>query len=574
MQKKKWKLLSLTDSSEHIMELSRRYGLPPVVTTILLKRGLESFDDYVFPGTDKLHDPFLMKGMSEAVKRIICALAQGEHITVYGDYDVDGITSTAILVRFLRERGAFVSYYIPDRTEEGYGINREAIDYIAAEGNTLIITVDCGITAVKEVAHANTLGVDVIVTDHHECKDNVPEAIAVLNPKQPDCLYPFKKLAGVGVVFKLLQALARELKLHAEELMDSCIDIVSLGTVADVMPLIGENRIIVKRGLELMGYTQNRGLRALIRQADVDPAHITTGTIGFVLAPRINAAGRIGDPKTAVSLLLSENDKIACEFAYQLDETNRERQAIEQGIYEEALAMLAADKSYEEDAVIVLAHEGWHHGIIGIVASKITEKLNKPAILISLMQGMGKGSGRSIKGFNLFEALSFCEKDLVKFGGHELAAGLTVNEENLPDFCRHINQYAKEILSDGKCVPELVIDAELPIAYMNLNTVDKLCVMMPYGMGNAAPVFLCRGLTVLSLRPMSEGKHMRLTVTDGTYVVDAVGFSMGEYLQNLSVHDCIDIVFQLDSNVFRGERRVQVLLKDLRFSAQVGGNHG
>lgn len=572
MQKKRWTMRSVQQSPETIKELSSQFGLPPVVTTILLKRGFTSFEDYVFPDTDKLHDPYLMKGMNEAVLRIESALKNQEKITVYGDYDVDGITSTAILVRFLRERGANVTYYIPSR-EEGYGVNIAAIDMMAAEGTTLLITVDCGITATKEVDYAKSIGLDIVVTDHHECKDEVPAAVSVLNPKQPDCSYPFKKLAGVGVVFKLLHALTLKLKFHEREFFDRYIDLVSLGTVADVMPLVGENRIIVKNGLQHMSYTENKGLRALLRQAAVDISQISTGTIGFALAPRINAAGRIGDPGCAVELLLAEDDGTAERLAQFLDEVNRERQATEQDIYQEALMLLSQDKRYLDDYVIVLAKEGWHHGIIGIVASKLTEKLHKPTILISLSEGEGKGSGRSIKGFNLFDALGHCEEDLIRFGGHELAAGLTVSENSLETFRNHINSYARTVLKEEDFIPELMIDAELPIAYLNLNTVDKLSVMTPYGMGNSAPVFLCRNLRIVNARPMSEGKHLRLGLTDGTYVVDAVGFSMGEYLEKLSVNDCVDVVFHLEGNVYRGERRVQIQLKDLRHSPQAGGCH-
>ncbi|MBE7022670.1 MAG: single-stranded-DNA-specific exonuclease RecJ [Ruminococcaceae bacterium] len=574
MQKKRWKLLSMHSDSERILELSRRYGLPPVVTTILLKRGLASFEDYVFPAIEKLHDPYAMRGMKQAVDRIITALSSGEKITVYGDYDVDGITSTASLVRFLRAHGGDADYYIPDRMEEGYGVNANAIHRIAEAGTSLIITVDCGITAVEETAYAKTLGVDMIITDHHECRDEIPAAVAVLNPKQTHCAYPFKRLAGVGVVFKLLQALTTEMKFHQKELLDSCIDIIALGTVADVMPLMGENRIIVRHGLEQMRYTANRGLRALIKQVGIDPTHITTGTVGFTLAPRINAVGRVGDPRCAVELLLAEDEQTALQYAQLLDDVNRERQTTEQKIYEEALSILAENDSYSQDAVIVLAHPEWHHGIIGIVASRLTEKLNKPTILISLSQGEGKGSGRSIKGFNLFAALAACEEDLTRFGGHELAAGLTVPAQKLENFRRHINEYAAERLSADDFIPELTIDAELPIAYMNLHTVDKLSVMAPYGMGNPAPVFLCRNLKIVALRPMSEGKHLRLALTDGTYQMDAVGFSMGELLHTLSIGDNVDIVFHLDGNVYRGERRAQVLLKDLRLSSQAGGSHG
>lgn len=570
MQKKKWKLRTLPCNAEKITELSRQYGIPPVVSAILLKRGVESFSEYISPELGKLHDPFLMKGMEQAVCRIQAALKNNETIAVYGDYDVDGITSTAALTKFLRTNGAEVFYYIPDRLSEGYGLNRRAVSALKENGANLVITVDCGITAVQEVDFAKSLGMDMIITDHHECKSTVPAAAAVLNPKQPDCPYPFKKLAGIGVVFKLLQALSLALKLHMQALFDEYIDIVALGTIADVMPLSGENRIIVKNGLKQLVYTENRGMRALIRQAGADPQHITAGTVGFTLAPRINAAGRIGSPGEAVELLLSAEERMAAEYARRLDEQNRIRQEIEQTILEEALAILSEEKQ-EKSPVIILAKEGWHHGIIGIVASKITERFYKPCILISLEQGVGKGSGRSIKSFNLFAALSGCSEYLVKFGGHELAAGLTVDEQQLPAFKEAMNRYAASILQPEDFIPELTIDAELPLAYMNLNTVEKLAVMAPYGMENPSPVFVCRGLSVISVRTVGEGKHLRLQLSDGRYAVCAIGFSMGELAQELAVHDIVDIVFTLDINTYRGERQVQIQLKDLRLAVHDEG---
>ncbi len=565
MQNKKWRLRGLSAESEQIMNLSQKHGIPPMVASILLKRGLESFDEFISPDLSKLHDPFLMKDMDKAVLRVLKAIENGETIAVYGDYDVDGITSTAVLTKFLRTQGAKnVIYYIPDRFQEGYGVNMDAIRCLASQGVKLLITVDCGITALQEVSHAQCLGVDVIITDHHECKESLPEAVAVLNPKRPDCDYPFKKLAGIGVVFKLLEAITLEMKFHIKALYDEYLDIVALGTIADVMPLIGENRIIVKNGLEQIVYTANKGLRALLKQADVDPHHITTGTVGYTLAPRINAAGRVGSPQMAVELLLSEEDKVAEEYAIKLDEENRKRQDMEQTIYDEAMTILREGEGFKEDSVLVLAKSGWHHGIIGIVASKITERFNKPCILISLDNGIGKGSGRSIKSFNLFAALSACEEQLIKFGGHELAAGLTVSEEQLKGFRRSINDYAKMHLTDEDFIPEIIVDAELPVAYMNLNTVEKFSVMAPYGMGNPAPMFFCRGLTVTSIRSLSEGKHVRLTLSDGRYVITAMGFSMGTLSEQLKLNDQVDIAFQLDFNIYRGEKRVQILLKDLR----------
>ena len=332
------------------------------------------------------------------------------------------------------------------------------------------------------------------------------------------------------------------------------------------MPLLGENRIIVKKGLELMKYTTNKGIWALIEQAGIDAAAVTAGTIGFVLAPRINAAGRMGDPKCAVEMLLAQDEKSAREYAQMLDEENRERQANEQQIMEQALEILKSDKSMQDDYVLILDHEDWHHGIIGIVASKISERTGKPCVLISTTDENGKGSGRSIKGFNLFKALEHCAESLSKFGGHELAAGLSVKTDKIKEFRKKINEYAKEHLTQDDFIPKIYVDSELPIEYINMNTAEKLAVLEPYGMGNASPIFFARGLEIANIRVLSEGKHIKLSLNRAGCAIDAVGFSMGAYADEIKVHDKIDILFQLDINVFRGERQVQAILKDMRFS--------
>ncbi len=572
LQKKKWVLRS-TDSPEYsidrIQSISQTYGVPPLVAKILLQYGVESFSTFLHPGLEKLHDPFLMKGMHQAVERIHRALLGQEKVLVFGDYDVDGITSTSIMVKFLKEIGIEQTIYqIPDRFRDGYGLKSTVVDFCKNENVGLLITVDCGITSVREVEYANSLGIDVIVTDHHECKSEIPPAVAVLNPKQSDCGYPFKCLAGVGVAFKLLQGLTRTLNLDEAHFFENYVDIVSVGTIADVMPLIGENRILVKNGLESLASTKNPGLRALMKQAGVNTAHISTSSVGFGLAPRINAAGRMDDPKLGVELLLAQTDEEAEEKASLLDSINRERQAIEQEIYEEAIQMLSDESNrFAKDSVLVLSKNGWHSGIIGIVASKITEKYNKPCILISSDGEESKGSGRSIRGFNLFEALSHCGDKLIRFGGHELAAGLTVATDEIEAFRKEINAYAENHLSEADFVPTLTVDTQLPVSYTNLNTVDKLSVMEPFGMNNPNPVFYCGGLKVTGVHTMSEGKHLRLQLSDGAVSVQAVGFSMGYLAEELSVDDRVDIVFNLEANIYRGERRAQILLKDMRLSS-------
>lgn len=570
MKTKKWILMSKEHQADEVLSLSKKLGLPPIIATILMNRDIDEPEHFINPTEESLLDPFLMHGMKKAVLRILSALENNEKIAIYGDYDVDGITSTAIMVKFLRSRRADVIYYIPDRLEEGYGINKGAIDKIAESGVTLLITVDCGITAVSEIEYAKTKGIDTIITDHHECKDEVPDAFCLLNPKQPDCTYPFKKLAGVGVAFKLLQALTLEMRFHMRELIEEYVDLVAIGTVADVMSLVGENRVIVKKGLELLSYTMNKGIRALADVAEIDLANVQTGTIGFAIAPRINAAGRMGDPRCAVELLLATDDMTAKRYAEQLNNENRERQETEIKILEDALNMIENTPSYKDDFVLVLAHDNWHHGIIGIVASKISERFNKPCILISTDETTGKGSGRSIKAFNLFKALEHCQDKLLKFGGHELAAGLSISPENIDEFRREINAYAKSTLTQEDFVPLLYIDSELPPQYINMNTAEKLSVLEPYGMGNSSPVFYAKNLTVSQKRPLSDGKHIKLTLRSGEYLVDAVGFNMGELNDEINNDELLDIAFNVDINIYRGMRQLQVILKDVKKSKLIG----
>ncbi len=566
MTNKKWILMCKEHRAEDVMRISQELSVPPLIATILMNRGIEQPQEFIYPSEDSLHDPFLMQGMEKATQRILEAIEKHEKIAIYGDYDVDGITSTAIMVKFLASHKADVIYHIPDRLEEGYGINKEAIDKISASGATLLITVDCGITAVNEIAYAKEKGIDTIITDHHECKDVTPDAFCLLNPKQPSCPYPFKKLAGVGVAFKLLQALTIKMRFHMRELIEEYIDLVAIGTVADVMPLVGENRVIVKKGLELLAFTQNRGLRALAEIADINLSNIQTGTIGFILAPRINAAGRMGDPRCAVELLLATDDMQAKKYAEKLDSENRERQETEISILEDSLRMIENTPSYQNDYVLVLAHDHWHHGIIGIVASKLSERFNKPCILISTDEHTGKGSGRSIRSFNLFKALEFCQDTLQKFGGHDLAAGLSVLPENVDAFREKINLYAKSSLTEEDFTPNLYIDSELPPQYINMNTAERLSILEPYGMGNASPVFYAKKMTVTQIRPLSEGKHIKLTLRVGEFSVDAVGFNMGELCHHIKINDLVDIAFNLDINVYKGIRQHQVLLKDVKQS--------
>ncbi|HIV85483.1 MAG TPA: single-stranded-DNA-specific exonuclease RecJ, partial [Candidatus Monoglobus merdigallinarum] len=508
-----------------------------------------------------MHDPFLMKDMDKATERIHLAKKNNEKITIYGDYDVDGITSIAILYKYLKNMGIDVGYYVPDRMVEGYGVNKDALDKIKASGTKLIITVDTGITAVEEADYAKSIGLDFIVTDHHECKEQIPDVYAAIDPKRKDCDYPFKSLAGVGVVFKLIQALDSSRSINT--LMDEYADLMCLGTVADISPLIDENRVIVTEGLKRFKTTKNIGLKALI-DVSTNGKAITTSTIGYTIAPRINASGRLGCASTSVELFLTENAEKAAELANSLCHENTLRQQTEQKMFKEALEYIEQHPEIKDDDILVIPHENWHHGIVGIVSSKITEKYYKPSILFAVDGDSAKGSGRSIAGFNLFGALENCSDLLEKFGGHELAAGLTIKSGNIEEFRRKINSYSKGKIRDLALIPTISLDAQIKVTYITMDTVNDINKLQPFGVNNPTPAFSVRNIKIHRISVMSEGKHLRMTLyKDGKYL-DAVGFGMGDYYSLFEEGDFVDVAFALDINDYKGFQNVQLILKDMK----------
>lgn len=462
--------------------------------------------------------------------------------------------------------GADVEYYIPDRKGEGYGINIMAVNKLFKQGIKLMITVDCGITAIGEVEFAKLQGMDVIITDHHTCKDRLPTAAAaILNPKRPDCEYPFDALAGVGVAFKLILALAMENGMNTKDVFAKYVDLATLGTIADVVPLVGENRIIADKGLKVLQNPRRAGLRAIMEVAGVLGKSINASTIAFAIAPRLNAAGRLGTATTAVELLLTKDENRAREIALALDEENKERQLTEKQIFDEALGMIAADPNFEKKKVIVLAHEDWHHGVIGIVASRLCDMYYKPCILISHSNGVGKGSGRSIKGFNLFDALTHCEKHLTDFGGHAVAAGLNVNMSDLENFTKEINKYADELLTEKDMIPSVDIDCPLSERAVTLENAKMISKLEPFGMGNEKPVFAIANAQVTNIAAVGmDNKHLRLRINKNNQMINCIGFGMGEYASMLRSGDMINIAFQMDINTYQGNKTVQLLLKDLK----------
>lgn len=503
--------------------------------------------------------------MEKAAFRIRAARDNNEKITIYGDYDVDGITSIAILYKHLTEMGIDTEYYVPDRMQEGYGVNKDALDKIHANGSSLVITVDTGITAVEESDYAKSLGIDVIVTDHHECKESIPDVYAAIDPKRKDCPYPFKSLAGVGVVFKLIQALDEKNSLS--DLMDKYADLLCLGTVADISPLVDENRVIVTEGLKRFKTTNNIGLKALI-DVSTNGKAITTSTIGYTIAPRINASGRLGCASRSVELFLTDDEERAKQLAESLCEENTLRQQTEQKMFREAMEYLDAHPEVKNDNVIVIPHENWHHGIVGIVSSKITEKFYKPSILFAIDGDEAKGSGRSVNGFNLFGALESCSDSLEKFGGHELAAGLTIKTSNIESFRKKINNCSRGQFDDAILTPTIQLDAAIKVPYITLETVNDINKLQPFGVDNPVPSFAVRGIKIHKISVMSEGKHLRMTLLkDGKYL-DSVGFGMGEYYNHLEEGDIIDVAFALDINDYKGFQNVQLILKDIKKSGK------
>ena len=559
MRYKEWKIAHPCPEGREKLE---RAGVPSLLAAILSARGVvepEQARKLLTPGEEPLADPMGMRDMDRAVRRIQRALQEKEMIAVYGDYDVDGITSTCLLTDCLRRMGGRVIPYIPDRLEEGYGLNQEAVSALAGQGVALIITVDCGITAVREVEFARALGVEVVVTDHHECKQSLPQAAAVVDPHRPDCPYPFKGLAGVGVALKLAMAVAGADR--AAMVFREYVDLAAVGTVADVMPMTGENRTIVQAGLAALAHPKRLGLAQLIQEAGLGEKPVTSVSIGYTLAPRINAAGRMGQANLAAELLLTRDPGRAAALAQELCALNRERQTIECEIFQECVQRL---EQSPQSGIILLSDEHWHQGVVGIVASRLTEKYACPAFMVCLDQGLGKGSCRSWGGINLFQLLVRCQDLLEGFGGHALAAGFTVREENLPALARRLRQIVLEE-QKGRALPsELEIDAAVLPQELTVEAVEALDALEPCGAGNPRPVLLLTGAHVISAAQVGRGRHLKLRLEGRGLSLDAIFFSVDGSELGLTPGCRVDVAFYPQINDFRGIRSVQLQVVDLR----------
>ena len=565
MKMKRW--VTAKPNLETVRSLARSCGFTPLAAAALCARGIDTPEAArAFLETDpaKLHDPMLLPDMAKARDTIRRAIEQGKKIAVFGDYDVDGVTSTCVMTRVLRSLGADVRHYIPDRLSEGYGLSMGAMDRLAQDGIGLIVTVDSGVSAFEEIARARELGMEVVVTDHHECREELPDANAVVNPKRADSIYPFAELAGVGVAFKLASALAGDGQQRA--VLEQYADLVALGTVADVMPLVGENRIIVAAGLRRMTETQNVGLSMLLHESGQQGKRLTASTISFILAPRINAAGRLGHADMAAELFLTDDPRRAQTLAMALCEQNKQRQATENQILEQALQKLRREYDPLEDQVIVLAGEGWHHGVIGIVSSRICDRYACPTVLIALEDGIGKGSGRSVKGFNLYEALCDSAPLLERFGGHELAAGLTIREENIQQFRENMEAWAREHVNPRELMPILHIDCPIAPEFISTEATRGLDVLEPFGMGNPQPVFSMCDLLVEEITPISSDRHVRLTLSKDGQTYTAMLFGTGQGGCGFAQGNYVDAAFCLEINEYRGRCSVQLVIRDIQLS--------
>ncbi|MGN1330901.1 MAG: single-stranded-DNA-specific exonuclease RecJ [Clostridia bacterium] len=557
--RKKWEYKDV--DSEKVKEIREKFNVSNLLATVLVNRDItdeKEIEVFLNPTRNDFHDPYLMPDMKIAVERIIKAINNQEKVIIYGDYDVDGITSITVLKKFLKTCGLDAGYYIPNRLNEGYGLNKVAIDKIKEDGYTLIITVDCGISGIEEIEYANSLGIETIVTDHHEPMETLPPALAVVDLKRKDnTTYPFNSLAGCGVVFKLTQAIGMELKMDEKEYL-KYLDIVCVGTISDIVPLVDENRVIAKLGLKLVEVTKNPGLRALLKAAGYK--QINSNTISFGIAPRINACGRMGYEEEALKLFLTENIVDAENITEKLNKYNRDRQEIEKNIFDEAIKMIEKDDNASNS--IVLGSYNWHHGVIGIVSSKITEMYYKPSILVCFDGEEGKGSGRSIPGFDLHEALVNMSKHLEKYGGHEMAVGLSLHKKNFNRFKNDFEKYVTEKdISD--LVPILEIDKQIGMKEIEIDTVKELDLLEPFGESNRRPVFVYKNLKIDSIRALSDGKHLKMTLKDGNSLINAIGFNMGSFSKEYMIGDKVDVAGTLEINSFNGRDFVQINMKDI-----------
>lgn len=561
---RKWEVRPL--DKERAAAFAQTYGVPFFLAMLMNIRGLDDaahLREFLGEG-EPLSDPFLLKDMDKAAARITRAVDNMEKIAVYGDYDADGVTSTAMLYSYLETRGADVIFYIPQREGEGYGMNMGAVEHLKEQGVSLIVTVDNGISSVQEVARANELGIDVVITDHHRPQEILPDAVAVVDAYRPDDTSPYKHFSGVGIAFKLLMALEDDAG-DVEDLLEAYSDLAAIGTIGDIVPLTGENRTLIRAGLERLSQSDRLGVQALLENAGIAGKALTSTNVAFTLVPRINATGRMGAPERAVRLLISGYEEEAKVLSEEICADNEERRRVEAEIAEAAFADIEA-KGYMKDRVVVVDGENWHHGVIGIVASRVTERCGKPCMIISRGETEAKGSGRSIEGFSLFEAICACGDLLIKFGGHPMAAGITLKPENIEAFRKRINQYAAEHFPQMP-TQTVTLDCKLNPAALSVSMAQSLTQLEPFGNGNPQPVFGLFNMELSNVTPVGGGGHLRLTLEKNGAVITAMRFNTKPEELPYHIGDKIDLAVQLEAREFRGQPSLTVIVRDMKFAA-------
>lgn len=553
---------------ESVREIQQKLNVPREIAWLLAARGIKTIEEaksFFRPETLKSYDPFLMKDMEEGASRLYKAICNGEKVVIYGDYDVDGTTATSILYSFLKSFGVDVYYYIPHRFKEGYGINPDGINYAIKIEADLIVSVDCGITAIDEAIYARQNGIDLVICDHHTVGSEIPDAVAVLDPKRPDCSYPFDGLSGAGVGYKLVQATTKKLGLD-DTLPHKYLDLVAISIASDIVPIVDENRILMRKGLELINTEPRIGIKALLDRIKIPVGSVTTSSIVFSIGPRINAAGRMGDATAAVELMIAEDKTTADKHAKELEKINNRRRFTDSKTMDQAQDMIENHFDMEETSAVVLHDPDWHLGVIGIVASRIVDAHYRPAIMLSTVEGKIKGSARSIKGFNIYDALKECDDLLEQFGGHEFAAGLTMDLENLPEFRSRMNEIANNRLPDNDFKPELEIACDLQLDKINMKFWKLLSLFEPFGPGNMRPIFVSKDVCIEGVPTIVGSGHLKMKVKQNDSVVfDSIGFNMHEYepmLRNCD-QDKIDVAYVLEENNWNGRRTIQMRLKDI-----------
>ena len=564
MQQRQW-VLKPQPAQEALESLKNSINVSDAIATMLLQRGIQDFDQaktYFNPSIDTLHDPFLMADMQKAVDRLYRAIAQKEKIMIYGDYDVDGTTSVAMVYSFLSKHYPNLTYYIPDRYQEGYGVSIRGIDYANKQGITLIISLDCGIKAAEKISYAKERGIDFIVCDHHTVPAELPPAVAVLDPKRPDCNYPYKELTGCGVGFKFLQAFVSYSDLPASELM-MYLDYVAVSTACDIVPITGENRVLAKYGVDLLSENPRTGFKAMLEVAGMK-RKLTVTDLVFGIGPRINAAGRIAHANAAVELLISEDETQAFEFARSVNQKNNTRKDYDSAMTEEALAMIE-EMGWQEAKSTLLYKEDWHKGVVGITASRCTEHYYRPTIILTESNGKAAGSARSVKGFNVYNAIDSCSDLLTQFGGHDFAAGMTLPIENIPAFRQKFEEVVSATITEDQLIPKINIDSVIPLDRISWKFFHIIQRMAPFGPNNLQPLFMAERVYLASPARLLKELHLKIRIKQGNQAFDCIGFNMPHYFPELLPDRPFSICFHIDENYYRGQSSLQLRIKDLKF---------